>query len=201
MAAIEDIFIKEIPAKIEAAVSEGKWPLFLDAQDSKPVSTYFQYASGVRMVEAKKGLGEAVIQKIKSVEAVQEEWREQLEGAMVQRNQLGSLPGQTFWMHLANTALDFNKTFATEGSALPPDFFDCTKMQDENVKQKYIKGDMDGVWGPEFKIVFTSDFEKDDVVDFLGEQMPLGLLKIFNVVEGGGDDNVTATKRCPGHCK
>ena len=123
------------------------------------------------------------MKKSKTIEDVQEEWRGAVRDSMVQTVDLGSSPGKTLWLHFANSAVDFKGKFA--GEALPLELFDCAAMQQEDVKQKFLKeGEMTGgaIWGPEFKIVLTSTFEKEDAVEFLADSIPLDKLKIINVI-------------------
>ncbi len=133
------------------------------------------------LVEVKKGMVESLIQKTKSVEDVREEWRCHVRDSMIQKEELGSTPGRCLWLHFGTSATDFKNKFCGEG--LPIDLFDCAAMQNEETKKKFFKeGDpKTPIWGPEFKIVLTSEFSAEDVQEFLGDSIPLDKLKVINV--------------------
>ena len=162
--------------------STGKWPLFLDGTDGKGFITFLNYQS-YKLVEVKKGMAEVSIKKSKSVEEVREEWRKDLVSCMLQKNDLGSGPGKPLWLHFANSAVAFKGTYCNEAD-LSIDMFDATLMQNEETKKKFIKeGELENaMFGSDFSIFLTSEFQKEDAVEFLEKAIPLDKFTIYNVI-------------------
>ena len=72
---VEEITVQQLLEKCDEAIEKHKkWPLFLDSNDSKPVSTFLGYQSNM-LLDAKKGMLESGLKKTKSIEQVEEEWR------------------------------------------------------------------------------------------------------------------------------
>ena len=98
---IIDCDLKNFQAAVDAAIAEGKWPLLLDSNENTPLVSFLQYQS-FTLVEVKKGMVESCIQKTKTVEEVQEEWRKTISSCMIQKSDLGSSPGRCLWLHFAD---------------------------------------------------------------------------------------------------
>ena len=98
---IIDCDLKNFQAAVDAAIAEGKWPLLLDSNENTPLVSFLQYQS-FTLVEVKKGMVESCIQKTKTVEEVQEEWRKTVSSCMIQKSDLGSSPGRCLWLHFAD---------------------------------------------------------------------------------------------------
>jgi|EP00505_MAST-04D_sp_SCG-Rhode-Island_P001681 hypothetical protein len=186
---VEVIKLPELLDKWEECIKvHKKWPLFLDSNESKPVASFLGYQT-LLTIDAKKGMVESSIKKTKSIDDVREEWRALVTKCMIKKTNPQNayeLKGCPLWLHLGNSATDFKGKFCADD--FPEDFFSFTKMCDEETKKKFCKDDdfngtMEGmVWGEEFKVIITSDFEVEDYVEFLENSIPLEHLKVYNVV-------------------
>ena len=182
-ASITDISMKDAVALINEKkyLESNAWPLFLDGTDEKGFISFLGYQS-FHLLEVKKAIADVNINKTKTVEQVREEWRKIVVDCMIQKSDLGSSPGRPLWLHFANSAVSFKETYC--GGDLSIDLFDAAAMQAEETKKSFIK---DGeasplVWGPEFQVFLTSEFSKEDAVEFLEDAIPLDKLKIYHVV-------------------
>ena len=180
---ITDISMQDAVALINEKkyLESNAWPLFLDGTDNKGFISFLGYQS-FHLLEVKKAIADVNINKTKTVEQVREDWRKVLVDCMVQKSDLGSSPGRPLWLHFANSAVSFKETYCGDG--LSVDLFDAAKMQTEETKKSFLKdGEVQPlVWGPEFQIFLTSEFSKDDAVEFLESAVPLEKLKIYHVV-------------------
>jgi hypothetical protein len=180
---ITDISMQDAVALINEKkyLEWNTWPLFLDGTDGKGFISFLGYQS-FHLLEVKKAIADVNINKTKTVEQVREEWRKVVVDCMVQKSDLGSSPGRPLWLHFANSAVSFKETYCGDG--LSVDLFDAAKMQTEETKKGFLKdGEVDLLlWGPEFQIFLTSEFSKDDAVEFLENAIPLDKLKIYHVV-------------------
>mgnify|MGYP006894006531 CR=1 FL=1 len=132
-------------------------------------------------------MAEVSIRKEKTVEEKREEWRRELVKCMVHEEGVGSFPGRTFWLHMANSAVNFKTQYCSgdETGNFPAVLFDCARMQEEEVKAKFLaEGDMSGasIYGKDFRVVITSTFTKEDYAEFLQDSLPLEKLAVLNVI-------------------
>jgi len=184
---VEEITVQQLLEKVdEAILTHKKWPLFLDSNDSKPVATFLGYQQNMT-IDAKKGMVESSIKKTKSIEEVQEEWRQLASKSLIAKSQPTAGfqgAGCPLWLHMGASATDFKGKYSAEGSKFPIDIFSCEKMATEESKQKFVteeeKGPVD-LWGKDFKVILTSDFELEDYKEFLENSIPLEQLKVYNV--------------------
>lgn len=183
---ITDVPMAGMPDAMKAAVEQDKkWPMLLDSRDGSPAFTFLQYQHH-HLLEMKKAVSEVSIKKTKTVEDKREEFRQALRDCMLQKTGLGSSPGRQLWMHFANCALNMKGQYCDEAT-LPAVMFDCAEMQKEDVKRKFLKDEEAevsyGIFGDEFGIFLTSSFSKEDLVEFMGESLPLEKFKILNIVD------------------
>ena len=185
---VEEITVQQLLEKCDEAIEKHKkWPLFLDSNDSKPVSTFLGYQSNM-LLDAKKGMLESGLKKTKSIEQVQEEWRVLASKALVKKMKpTASFEGNgcALWIHLGNSATDFKGKYSAAGSKFPLDIFSCESMATDESKLKYVTEDEKGeydLWGDDFKVILTSDFQLEDYKEFLENSIPLEKLKVYNVV-------------------
>mmetsp|Transcript_24695 Transcript_24695/g.32234 ORF Transcript_24695/g.32234 Transcript_24695/m.32234 type:complete len:241 (+) Transcript_24695:131-853(+) len=180
----QDIALSDLPAKIEETIASGKWPLILDSNENSPAISFLTYQQ-MLCVEAKKAVAEVSIKKIKTVEEMREEWRQNLSKCLIHKNKVGSTPGFTFWLHMANSAVSFKEQYCTgDDGDFPLVMFDCEEMKKEEVKKKFIKeGEMEpgDILGNEFKMIITSQFQVEDYKEFLENALPLEKLHVLNV--------------------
>jgi hypothetical protein len=184
---VEEITVQQLLEKVdEAILTHKKWPLFLDSNDSKPVAAFLGYQQNMT-IDAKKGMVESSIKKTKSIEEVQEEWRQLASKSLIAKSQPTAGfqgAGCPLWLHMGASATDFKGKYSAEGSKFPIDIFSCEKMATEESKQKFVteeeKGPVD-LWGKDFKVILTSDFELEDYKEFLENSIPLEQLKVYNV--------------------
>ena len=185
---VEEITVQQLLEKVdEAILTHKKWPLFLDSNDSKPVAAFLGYQQNMT-IDAKKGMVESSIKKTKSIEEVQEEWRQLASKSLIAKSQPTAGfqgAGCPLWLHMGASATDFKGKYSAEGSKFPIDIFSCEKMATEESKQKFVteeeKGPVD-LWGKDFKVILTSDFELEDYKEFLENSIPLEQLSLFSVV-------------------
>tara|TARA_A100001015_G_scaffold313617_1_gene421255 strand:- start:2924 stop:3883 length:960 start_codon:yes stop_codon:yes gene_type:complete len=181
---VEEITVQQLLEKVdEAILTHKKWPLFLDSNDSKPVAAFLGYQQNMT-IDAKKGMVESSIKKTKSIEEVQEEWRQLASKSLIAKSQPTAGfqgAGCPLWLHMGASATDFKGKYSAEGSKFPIDIFSCEKMATEESKQKFVteeeKGPVD-LWGKDFKVILTSDFELEDYKEFLENSIPLEQLKV-----------------------
>jgi len=184
---VEEITVQQLLEKVdEAILTHKKWPLFLDSNDSKPVAAFLGYQQNMT-IDAKKGMVESSIKKTNSIEEVQEEWRQLASKSLIAKSQPTAGfqgAGCPLWLHMGASATDFKGKYSAEGSKFPIDIFSCEKMATEESKQKFVteeeKGPVD-LWGKDFKVILTSDFELEDYKEFLENSIPLEQLKVYNV--------------------
>lgn len=182
---ISTVTVSDHEEAVTQAINEDhKWPLLLDSTQGNPVTTFYNYSNGV-ILDMKRGLSEACILKSKSIAEVCEDWRQTIVNAMVQKPEIGSMPGKLLIINFTNSATDVQGKFAAEMPELL-ELFDCIAMESEATKKKFLRdGDWStgSLWGKEFKVIVISQFEKDDVEDFLKGAIPLDKLKVIDVVQ------------------
>ena len=156
---VEEITVQQLLEKCDEAIEKHKkWPLFLDSNDSKPVSTFLGYQSNM-LLDAKKGMLESGLKKTKSIEQVQEEWRVLASKALIKKMKpTASFEGNgcALWIHLGNSATDFKGKYSAAGSKFPLDIFSCESMATDESKLKYVTEDEKGeydLWGDDFKVI------------------------------------------------
>uniref|UniRef100_A0A6V1SMT2 Uncharacterized protein n=1 Tax=Heterosigma akashiwo TaxID=2829 RepID=A0A6V1SMT2_HETAK len=181
---VKNVMLADIQSAIEETIAAGKWPLILDSNENSPAISFLQYQSMV-CVEAKLAAKQVSIEKSMTVEQKREEWRQQFARCLIHKNQVGSPPGNTFWLHMANSAVSFKGDYCTgEGGDFPEVLFDCAAMKLEENKQKFVKeGEKDpaDIWGASFRVIVTSTFKVEDYAEFLEDALPLDKLAVLNV--------------------
>ena len=171
---------------IAASIAAGKWPLLLDSNENSPYISFLGYQSEFHLVEAKKAVAEVSIRK-KRRSKKERNGGKSWSSAWCMRKVSAAFPGRTFWLHMANSAVNFKTQYCSgdETGNFPAVLFDCARMQEEEVKAKFLaEGDMSGasIYGKDFRVVITSTFTKEDYEEFLLDSLPLDKLAVINVV-------------------
>lgn len=167
----------------EAIIKSGKTPLFLDNEEGT-VMTFFSYGQG-SLVDCKA----IALAKMRgsSTEAEVEKARGRVVDCLKS--------GQTLVLALTNSAPMF-KSKICEPTTLPIEIFDPVEFAKDEVWRKLLRHDDPSasptLW-PEkhtdflreihadFKVVLVSAFKREDVEEFLGEEVPLDKCQIIEV--------------------
>jgi len=187
---IGECTMPQLPSAIDHAISRGKTPLLIDAtvgvegEDFSPLETFYSYRSEA-LVEMKKMVVDVNMTKEKTLEEALEGCKKKLVDAIKH--------GKSLMIMMSNSAPPLTTKF-TSPTTLPIDVLDATKVK--AVLSKDYR-EWEGTFLPliidaekdkcpmvhkDFKVVLVTKFCAEDYAEFLGDEIPLGLMQPIKVV-------------------